>query len=270
MASALLSHPMVTQERWETFTDIEHATWSCLFERQSHVLQHRASIEVLQGMEKLALCKEKIPKCSDLNAILKQETGFSIVPVKGFLPEALFFEFLSQRMFPSTCFIRPPEQLDYLEEPDLFHDIFGHVPLLINPVFADFMEAFGKKGVEANQRGMLTFAATLYWYTVEFGLINTPQGLRIYGAGITSSKGESLYSLASEIPVRLYFNTPRVLTTRYDTNTFQKTYFVIHGFQQLFDELKQLNWDHLHEQCQWFPDVEPGIILHQGEIFRES
>ena len=124
------------------------------------------------------------------------------MPVKGFIPEDLFFKFLSERKFPSTCFIRKPNQLDYLEEPDIFHDVFGHVPLLVNPIFADFMELFGRKGLEAIEAGLLKFAATLYWFTVEFGLIESSDGLKIYGAGITSSKNSrNLLAVVGDFPL---------------------------------------------------------------------
>ncbi len=146
---------MVTHEQWENFTETDHNTWTVLFERQYSLLQKRAVEEIILGLEELEICNNQIPKFSALNHILKRKTGFSIVPVKGFIPEDLFFKFLSERKFPSTCFIRKPNQLDYLEEPDIFHDVFGHVPLLVNPIFADFMELFGRKGLEAIEAGML-------------------------------------------------------------------------------------------------------------------
>ncbi len=215
MSSSLLSHHMITHEQWENFTIEDHNTWNILFERQAKILQNRAANEIIQGMDKLALCSNQIPKFSELNKILIKETGFSIIPVKGFIPEDLFFKLLAERKFPSTCFIRKSDQLDYLEEPDIFHDIFGHVPLLVNPIFADFMQEFGKKGMEAIDLGTLKFISTLYWFTVEFGLISSAEGLRIYGAGIISSMGESIYSLESNVPAIIKFNTLRVMKTRY-------------------------------------------------------
>lgn len=140
MSSIFINHPMVTHEKWEKFTQTDHNIWKVLFERQISLLQGRAAEEVMQGLKELEICGNKIPKLSAINHILNKKTGFSIIPVKGFIPEDLFFKFLSERKFPSTCFIRKPNQLDYLEEPDIFHDVFGHVPLLVNPVFADFME----------------------------------------------------------------------------------------------------------------------------------
>jgi phenylalanine-4-hydroxylase len=233
---------MVTQERWEAFTAEDHHTWKILFERQSALLRNRAVNEIVAGMETLSICHDRIPKFSELNAILKRETDFSVIPVTGLIPADLFFKFLSQRKFPSTCFIRKPHQLDYLEEPDIFHDVFGHVPLLVNPVFGNFMQAFGLKALKAIDLGLLDLAATLYWFTVEFGLMKTPQGLRIYGAGVTSSKGESIYSLESDVPTRKPFDIHKVVQTVYDTGSFQKDYFVIDGFNQLFEALNELEW----------------------------
>jgi len=236
---------MVTQENWEKFTDSEHTIWKTLFERQMSLLKNRAAPELLQGMEKLKICSDKIPKFSDINKILSEETGFSIIPVKGFLEEDLFFKCLSERKFPSTCFIRREDQLDYLEEPDIFHDIFGHVPLLVNPVFADFMQEFGKRGLESIGKGFLKEISALYWFTVEFGLIKTSNEVKIYGAGIVSSKEESIYSLESVIPSRLKFNMQDAIKTKYLTDRLQSTYFVINNFKELFDTLHNLNFENL-------------------------
>lgn len=265
MSSTFINHPMVTHEQWENFTETDHNTWTVLFERQSSLLQRRAAEEIILGLEELEICNNQIPKFSALNHILQRKTGFSIVPVKGFIPEDLFFKFLSERKFPSTCFIRKPNQLDYLEEPDIFHDVFGHVPLLVNPIFSDFMEMFGRKGLEAIEVGMLKFAATLYWFTVEFGLIQSANGLRIYGAGITSSKGESIYCLDSEVPARVKFNALRVMKTQYHIDSFQKTYFVIESFQQLFDALHNLSWEEVSKACMLFPEIAQGTVLNDQE-----
>ncbi|RZI47201.1 phenylalanine 4-monooxygenase [Rickettsiales endosymbiont of Peranema trichophorum] len=264
-STTFINHHMVTHERWENFTQTDHNTWKILFERQSSLLQQRAAKEVIQGLEKLEICNDQIPKFRDINRMLKQETGFVVVPVKGLIPEDLFFQFLSERKFPSTCFIRNSNQLDYLEEPDIFHDVFGHIPLLVHPVFADFMQLFGRKGLEAIELGMLKFAATLYWFTVEFGLIQSTDGLRIYGGGIGSSKGESIYCLDSELPTRVKFNTLRVMKTQYHIDSFQRTYFVIESFQQLFDALHNLNWQEVGRTCMSFPEIAQGIALNDQE-----
>ena len=265
MSTTLLNHHMVTHDQWENFTQTDHNTWKLLFERQSLLLQKRATEEIKSGLEELEICNNQIPKFSSLNNILKRKTGFTLVPVKGFIPEDLFFRFLSERKFPSGCFIRQPNQLDYLEEPDIFHDVFGHVPLLVNPIFADFMQLFGCKGLEAHNTGMLKFAATLYWFTVEFGLIQSENGLRIYGAGIISSKGESIYCLDSKVPASIKFNALRVMKTQYHIDSFQRTYFVIQSFQELFDTLSNLDWEEVKKACILFPEIEQGISLNDQE-----
>lgn len=261
----IYEHPMVTTQIWENFTDDDHHTWKTLFERQSKILHNRACDEIIEGMERLAICNDKIPKMEDMNVILKRETDFSIVAVKGFIPEDLFFKFLSERKFPSTCFIRRSDQMDYLEEPDIFHDVFGHVPLLVNPIFADFMEEFGRKGLQSIQCGLLKYAAALYWFTVEFGLIKTPKGLRIYGAGITSSKGESIYCLKSEIPARVKYDVLRTMKTNYHIDSFQKSYFVIENYEELFNSIRNLDWQEVCETLIKFPQIDQGIYINNLE-----
>jgi phenylalanine-4-hydroxylase len=256
---------MVVQDFEDNFTENEHKVWSILFDRQYKLLQDRAVDEILDGMKVLGVCNKMIPKFSEINAILKRETDFSIVPVRGFIDEELFFKFLSERKFPSTCFIRKEHELDYLTEPDIFHDIFGHVPLLVNPIFADFMQEFGKRGLEARELGLSKYAAALYWFTVEFGLINTPKGMRIYGAGIISSKGESIYSIDSAVPIRVRFDFMRAMKTQYETDSFQKTYFVINGFQEMFDSLRNLDWKEIEHTCKFFPDIMHGILINKEE-----
>lgn len=213
----------------------DHDTWGKLYERQRELLVGRASDEFLQAQDAMGMSPDRIPRFSELNQILSETTGWTIIGVEGLLPELDFFEHLANRRFPVSWWIRRPDQIDYIAEPDLFHDLFGHVPLLMNPVFADYMQAYGAGGVKAHaiDPQALVHLTRLYWYTVEFGLINTPQGLRIYGAGIVSSKGESLYSLEDEAPNRIGFDLERIMRTRYRIDTYQKTYFVIDSFEQL-------------------------------------
>ena len=218
------------------YTAQDHATWKTLYERQEQVLEGRACDAYLDGLKQLGMDKDRVPDFNDLNAILQKATGWQIVAVNGLVPDNVFFEHLANRRFPCTWWMRRPDQMDYLQEPDCFHDVFGHVPLLINPVFADYMEAYGKGGVKAERLQVLHMLARLYWYTVEFGLIRTPQGLRIYGAGIVSSKTESIYCLESDVPNRIGFDLQRILRTEYKIDDVQKTYFVIENFEQLFNE----------------------------------
>ncbi|XQA78298.1 phenylalanine 4-monooxygenase [Xanthomonas sacchari] len=225
----------VVTQPWDSYSVDDHATWGTLYTRQRELLVGRACAEFLQAQDAMGMSSQAIPRFDELNAVLQATTGWTLVGVEGLLPELDFFDHLANRRFPVTWWIRRPEQIDYIAEPDLFHDLFGHVPLLMNPLFADYMQAYGRGGVKAHAIGpdALQNLTRLYWYTVEFGLIDTPDGLRIYGAGIVSSKGESLYSLESDAPNRIGFDLERIMRTRYRIDTYQKTYFVIDSFEQL-------------------------------------
>ena len=224
---------------WEEYTNEEHATWDLLFSRQLEILADRAAPEFLAGLKRLELSRTGIPNLARLNPALKALTGWEIVMVPHLVPDEVFFRHLANRRFPAGRFIRRRDQLEYLQEPDVFHDIFGHIPMLANPVFADYMRAYGQGGLRAMNLGTLKNLARLYWYTVEFGLINSPDGLRIYGAGIVSSAGESRYALASMSPNRIGFELERVMRTEYEIDQFQKSYFVIDSYRQLFDATQQ-------------------------------
>jgi phenylalanine-4-hydroxylase len=225
------------EQPWESYSKTDHDVWDTLYKRQRELLLAYACQEFLDGVERFGLGDGGIPRFSDLNKVLGEATGWEVVAVEGLLPDEVFFDHLANRRFPVSWWIRKPDQLDYLSEPDLFHDLFGHVPLLLNPIFADYMQAYGKGGMKAHAIGpeALMNLTRLYWYTVEFGLIRTDKGLRIYGAGIVSSKGESIYSIDSTAPNRVGFDLERVMNTRYRIDTFQQTYFVIDDFAQLFD-----------------------------------
>jgi len=222
------------EQNWSRYSDEEHAIWRFLFERQQRLLARRACREYLDGLRGLGVASAGIPDFRRLSDILDRATGWRIIGVPGLVPDDSFFALLADRRFPSTCFIRRREQLDYLQEPDVFHDIYGHVPLLMNPIFADYMQAYGKAGLKALRLGYLRQLARLYSYTVEFGLIATSQGLRIYGSGILSSAGESIYCLGDKRPHRVQFDLRRVMRTQYRIDRYQQTYFVIDGFDQLF------------------------------------
>ncbi|MBS0194509.1 MAG: phenylalanine 4-monooxygenase [Proteobacteria bacterium] len=227
----------VVEQPWASYTPTDHHTWAVLFARQQALLPQRASQTFLDNLARMDVRSDAIPRFDEVNAILRRATGWEIVGVEGLLPELTFFDHLAHRRFPVTWWIRKPEQIDYLSEPDLFHDLFGHVPLLLEPAFADYMQAYGQGGLRAHAFGPETLAqlTRLYWYTVEFGLIREPSGLRIYGAGIVSSKGESIHCLESSAPNRIGFDLRRVMRTRYRIDTYQKTYFVIDGYQQLME-----------------------------------
>jgi len=233
---------------WHPLTEADHVVWRTLFQRQKAVLQERAAPEFFEGLHLLQLNEDRMPSFDELTQALYKSTGFKPVPVTCIIPDELFFTLLSQRQFPTTCFIRRADQIDYLQEPDIFHDVFGHMPLLAHSVFSDFMALFGKKGVEACQMGLLKYAARLYWFTVEFGLIKTLKGNRIYGAGIVSSKGESVYSVDSSTPQREPFDLMKVLKTDYHIDVFQTKYYVIDAYETLFNTIKNLNWHDIKDE----------------------
>lgn len=252
-------------QNWESYSDEHHAIWRELFDRQAALLPGRVVPEFLQGLDFLSVAAEGIPDFARLNELLIKATGWKIVAVPGLVPDDVFFDHLANRRFPATHWIRDRTQLDYLEEPDLFHDVFGHVPLLANPVFADYMQAYGKGGLRASGKGALQYLARLYWYSVEFGLIQTAEGLRIYGAGIVSSKSESIFALESDSPNRILFDLKRVMSTRYRIDDFQETYFVIKSFQNLFEATAQ-DFAPIYQDLDLRPDFDPGVVLENDTL----
>jgi len=247
------------QQDWHEYTEEQHAIWRLLFERQQRLLVGRACGEYLEGLGALGVEANGIPDFRRLSDVLNATTGWRIVAVPGLVPDDVFFTLLAGRQFPSTCFIRRRDQLDYLQEPDVFHDICGHVPLLMNPIFADYLQAYGEGGLKALKLGHLQRLARLYWYTVEFGLISTPEGLRIYGSGILSSAGESVYCLKDPRPHRIRFDLRRIMRTRYRIDDFQQTYFVIDDFQQLFDATRP-DFAPIYREIAALADIEPDEL----------
>jgi len=254
------------EQNWQAYSEEEHAIWRLLFERQQSLLVGRACREYLEGLSGLGVVADGIPDFRRLSDILDRASGWRIVAVPGLVPDEVFFAHLARRRFPSTCFIRRRDQLDYLEEPDVFHDVCGHVPLLMNPVFADYMQAYGEGGLKALGLGHLQRLARLYWYTVEFGLITTEEGLRIYGSGILSSAGESVFSLSDPRPRRLRFDLRRIMQTRYRIDDFQQLYFVINDFQELFDATRP-DFAPIYREIATLPDLEPNSRFDQDREF---
>ena len=254
------------EQDWGGYTEEEHAIWRLLFDRQQRLLVGRACREFLDGLSGLGVAAEGIPDFRRLNEALHAATGWRIAAVPGLVPDDIFFGYLARRCFPSTCFIRRRDQLDYLQEPDVFHDICGHVPLLMNPVFADYMQAYGEGGLKALGLGHLQHLARLYWYTVEFGLIATEDGLRIYGSGILSSAGESVYCLADARPHRILFDLRRVMRTRYRIDDFQQTYFVIDDFQQLFEATRP-DFAPIYREIAALPEIDPDVVIAEDRAF---
>jgi phenylalanine-4-hydroxylase len=257
-------------QNWDAFTADEHAMWDRLFARQSEMLPGRASEAFLRGIDVLRLEKPGIPDYRELNARLTAATGWQVVAVPGLVPDDVFFDHLANRRFPAGNFIRTPQQLDYLEEPDVFHDVFGHVPMLADPVFADYMVAYGEGGLRSLKFDALKQLARLYWYTVEFGLIREAGGLRIYGAGIVSSFAESVFALDSDSPNRIGFDLARVMRTDYRIDDFQQNYFVIDSLDQLLSTTVNTDFAPLYAANAALPpipivDILPGdAVITRG------
>jgi len=223
---------LVPQEP-ERYTTADHATWRTLFDRQTELLRGRVVPEYYAGLKALGITDKGIPDFGEMNEVLTRATGWRVVAVPGLVPDAVFFAHLAARRFPAGYWIRAADQLDYIEEPDVFHDVFGHVPLLMQPSYADYIAAYGRAGLAYAGQPALANLARLYWYTVEFGLMRTQEGLRIFGAGILSSAGESVFALESPRPLRVAFDCERVLRTRYEIDHYQDIYFVLSGYDDL-------------------------------------
>jgi phenylalanine-4-hydroxylase len=221
-------------QEWEGYTRAEHELWRRLYRRQETLVPRHACDEFCDALATLNF-GAGIPRFDLINEKLAAATSWQLVAVPGLVPDLTFFDHLAHRRFPVTVWLRNPEEFDYIVEPDIFHDFFGHVPMLFNPVFANYIQAYGKGGIKAHALGAIEMLARLYWYTVEFGLIDTPRGLRTYGAGILSSGGEIGYCLESPNPNRIGFDLLRIMQTAYKIDTYQETYFVIRDFEQLFD-----------------------------------
>jgi phenylalanine-4-hydroxylase len=256
-------------QHWERYTAQDHATWKTLFERQARLLPGRACDEFLQGLKALPLDAECIPDFRRLNEVLERRTGWQIVAVPGLVPDEVFFTHLAHRRFPAGYFIRQPHQLDYLEEPDVFHDVFGHLPMLMMPAMADFMQAYGQGGLRAQSLGVLDKLARVYWYTVEFGLVRQGDGLRLYGAGIASSASETRYSVEDASPNRIGFELERVMRTRYRIDDLQETYFVLERLDDLLT-LARIEFAPIYERVRTAADHEPGQVLATDQIFNRG
>ncbi|WP_333574271.1 phenylalanine 4-monooxygenase [Sphingomonas sp.] len=251
---------------WAAYTAEEHATWDKLFARQAKLLPGRASSAYLKGLEALRLSESGIPNFEELSERLMKLTGWQVVAVPGLVPDDVFFDHMANRRFVAGNFIRRPDQLDYIQEPDVFHDVFGHVPMLADPVFADYLEAYGRGGMRALELGALKQLGRLYWYTVEFGLIEEAEGLRIYGSGIVSSSAESVFALDSDSPNRIRFDMKRVMRTEYRIDDFQQNYFVIPSFEALLRETVETDFAPLYAEILAQPDIPIAAILPEDGV----
>ncbi len=254
-------------QNWDAFSADEHVMWDRLFARQSNMLPGRAADAFLRGLDVLRLSRTGIPDYRELNARLMAATGWSVVAVPGLVPDAVFFEHLANRRFPAGNFIRRPDQIDYLQEPDIFHDVFGHVPMLADPVFADYMVAYGRGGLRSLGFGALHKLARLYWYTVEFGLIEEGRQLRTYGAGIVSSHAESLFALDDPSPNRIGFDLIRLMRTQYRIDDFQQSYFVVSSLAHLLKVTVETDFAPLYQELNVLPDIGVAEILPEDRIY---
>lgn len=246
-------------QNWAAYTPQQHDLYRRLYERQAAQLDGLACEEFIAAVQHLG-APERIPRFDELSNTLYRQTKWEVVAVPGLIPEEAFFALLAKRRFPVTGWIRRPDEFDYVVEPDVFHDLFGHVPLLFDPVFADYMQAYGAGGLKASRLDACELLARLYWYTVEFGLIRTPRGLRAYGAGILSSAGELRHSVCSPEPSRVPFDLRRIMRTRYKIDSYQATYFVIDSFQQLF-EATAPDFTPIYRAVRELPEIEAGAVL---------
>ena len=256
-------------QNWTGYTPEEHDRWDRLFDRQKNIIADRACSKVIKAISELQLSQSGIPNMARLSERLKELTNWTVVPVAGLVPDEIFFDHLANRRFPAGAFIRPENEFDYLQEPDIFHDIYGHVPMLANPVFADFMQAYGKGGQRALELNQLHNLARLYWYTVEFGLVRENGDLRIYGAGILSSAKETVFSIEDPSPHRIEFDLERIMRTEYIIDDFQKTYFVIDDFQTLLDECYK-DFDAIYGKVKDQPSTLPHQTFPSDKLINQG
>jgi phenylalanine-4-hydroxylase len=268
-ASAPQRADWTVDQGWAGYTPAQHAVWKTLYERQTQLLPGRACDAFVDGMNKLPMTADCIPNFEELSETLHKATGWQVVAVPGLVPDDVFFDHLANRRFPSGNFIRGAHELDYLEEPDVFHDVFGHVPMLMNPLMADFIQAYGQGGLRAQSLGKLTELARVYWYTVEFGLVQQTDGMRIYGAGIASSFSESRFSIQSDSPNRIAFDLERVMRTHYRIDDFQEVYFVLDDLKDLL-ALANTEFAPYYERLNSGPNHQPGDVLPADKVLHRG
>ena len=253
------------QQDWCRYTEAEHALWRQLYQRQAALMPKYAARIVQDSLDHLDF-SGAIPNLGKVSQKLQAATGWRLVAVPGFIPDGAFFDHLAKRQFPVTIWLRKPEEIDYLVEPDIFHDFFGHVPLLFDPVFADFLQLYGVKGQEAERLGMTQYLERIYWYTVEFGLIRENGKMKAYGAGILSSFAETTFCIDDPSPNRIEFELERVMNTLYRIDDFQETYFVLESFGDLFTAL-QRDLRPVYERVKALPDHAAGDVLATDCVF---
>lgn len=247
-------------QNWRGFTAGQHETWRTLFDQQSAALDGYACRSFLEGLEILRKLKPGVPDFAELNALLKPASGWEVVAVPGWIPNEPFFEHLANKRFPAANFVRPPEQIAYSEEPDMFHDIFGHIPMLTDPAFSDFLVAYGQAGLRAEKLGAADYLGRLWLYTVEFGLVVEDGELRAFGGGLMSSLAETVSALTSPEPQRIWLDIERVMRTRYNFDEFQQTYFVVEGFEALLRATEETDFAGIYRKIAGEPALDPGDV----------
>jgi len=260
----------VIEQNWSKYTPQDHGTWRTLFNRQIETLKGRVCDEYFAGLKTLHLTADEVPNYEKMNKYLRAATGWEVLPVPGLIASRPFFSMLANRQFPAGTFIRTPEQLDYLEEPDIFHDVFGHVPLLTNPAYANYMQEYGRGGLHAMDHKGVKYLARLNWYTIEFGLIKSESGVKAYGAGIMSSYGEAKYVMSDPSANFLQFDLERVLRTGYYIDDFQATYFTIDSFEDLFKQCVERSFIPLYEEYRPKPTLSPFEIYESDVVLRKG
>lgn len=263
--TAPLRRPAHVGEDWlepkqRDYSSDDDAIWNALFERQMDILPGRACSAFMAGLQKLQLNRGGVPEFARLSEELGALTGWSVVPVPMLIPDHVFFWHLANRRFPAGNFIRSRENFDYIQEPDVFHDVFGHVPLLTDPVFADYMQEYGRAGWKAMRYNRLKALGALYWYTVEFGLMLEGGDLRIYGAGILSGPREAVFAIEGRSPNRIMLSVDRVMRTDYVIDDLQPTYFVIESFADLYHQTVERDFDRLYRS------LNPGFTYANSAV----
>ena len=260
----------IIDQNWGAYSAADHNTWKTLYNRQLETLKARVCEEYLEGLKTLHLVADTVPDFAQMNKHLRAAPGWEVLAVPGLIASKPFFSMLANRQFPAGTFIRTPEQLDYLEEPDIFHDVFGHIPLLSNPAYANYMQEYGRAGLAALEHKGIKFLARLNWYTIEFGLIKNNGEVKAYGAGIMSSYGEAKYLFNDPSANWLQFDIDRVLRTGYYIDDLQASYFTIDSFESLFKQCIERPFIPLYEKFRAMPALTPFEIVEGDTVLRKG
>ena len=260
----------IIDQNWGAYSAADHNTWKTLYNRQLETLKARVCEEYLEGLKTLHLVADTVPDFAQMNKHLRAATGWEVLAVPGLIASKPFFSMLANRQFPAGTFIRTPEQLDYLEEPDIFHDVFGHIPLLSNPAYANYMQEYGRAGLAALEHKGIKFLARLNWYTIEFGLIKNNGEVKAYGAGIMSSYGEAKYLFNDPSANWLQFDIDRVLRTGYYIDDLQASYFTIDSFESIFKQCIERPFIPLYEKFRAMPALTPFEIVEGDTVLRKG